>query len=218
MEILVKGVMKTMRVEIRNDSVHIEGYVNVVERDSRVLPSPRGNFIERVRAKTFQRALEATDNVDLLLNHNTNRKLGSTKDGNVELWEDNIGLRAIANVNDPEIVELARQKKLTGWSFAFTKIKDDWEDGKDGVQIRYLEEITLPEVSILTVTPAYIATSIETRDDKHIVTEYRNTDEVEFVNEQVIETNSEEEVKTESIDYRMYEYELMLLKMKQTQY
>lgn len=205
-----------MKIEIRSDSVHIEGYVNVVERDSRVLPYPKGRFIEQVKAKTFQRALEATDNVDLLFNHDESRKLGSTKEGNIQLWEDEIGLRAVADVTDPEIMEKARNKQLTGWSFAFTTIKDAWEDGKDGIDRRYLEEITLPEVSILSTTPAYIATSIEMRDEKHIITEYRNTDEVEFVDVVV-----EEEIiapEPEQIDYRTFEYELMLLKLKQIRY
>lgn len=202
-------VSKIMKVEIRNDSVHIEGYVNVVERDSRVLPSPRGKFIEQVKAKTFQRALESTDNVDLLFNHDSNRKLGSTKEGNIKLWEDEIGLRAIVDTNDQEIVEKAKNKQLTGWSFGFTKIKDSWEDGKDGIQRRYLEEITLPEVSILSVTPAYIATSIEVREDA--ITEYRIADSIEYI-EPVID---EEETREEPIDYSMFEVELQLIKLKQ---
>ena len=166
-----------MKVEIRNDSIYIEGYVNVVERDSRILPSPRGNFIEQVKSKTFQRALERTDNVDLLFNHKSDRKLGSTKEGNLRLWEDSIGLRAECEINDPEVIEKAKNKELKGWSFAFTTIKDSWEEGKDGMQRRYLEEITLPEVSILSITPAYIATSIEARGEDIVINEHRNVEE-----------------------------------------
>lgn len=200
-----------MRVEIRNNAVHIEGYVNVVERDSRVLPSPRGKFVEQVKAKTFQRALEATDNVDLLFNHQ--RKLGSTKEGNLELWEDNIGLRAKAVVNDPEVVQNAKEKKLTGWSFAFQKIKDKWEDGQDGIAKRYLEEIELPEVSILTITPAYIATSIEARDSESQIIEYRNVSEVDYVeHEQRKEEHHEE--RADSVDYSLIQAEIDLLKFK----
>lgn len=162
-----------MKVEIRNNSVHIEGYVNVVERNSRVLPSPRGKFIEQVKAKTFQRALERQGNVDLLFNHKSDRKLGSTKDGNLQLWEDQIGLRAQADITDAEVIQKAKDNQLTGWSFAFTTIKDSWQDGQDGMQHRTLEDITLPEVSILSVTPAYIATSIEARGEDTIITEHR---------------------------------------------
>ena len=42
------------KVEIRNDSVHIDGYVNAVERDSKVLRDDRGEFIEKVKAGAFQ--------------------------------------------------------------------------------------------------------------------------------------------------------------------
>jgi HK97 family phage prohead protease len=206
-----------LKIEIRNDSVHISGYVNVVERDSRILPSPRGKFIEQVRAKTFQRALERTDNVDLLFNHKSDRKLGSTKEATLKLWEDNIGLRAEADITDMEVIQKAKNKELRGWSFAFHVLPngDKWEEGKDGIQRRYLEDISLPEVSILSVTPAYIATSIEARGEEIILTELRNIEE-----DIEIEDNStiiEEEKREENpiIDYSIAEQELELLKIKQ---
>ena len=55
-----------MRVQVRNGKVIIDGYVNAVERDSKVLYDNRGKFIEKIRAGTFQKALERTDNVDVL--------------------------------------------------------------------------------------------------------------------------------------------------------
>lgn len=202
-----------MKVEIRNNSVHIEGYVNVVERDSRILPSPKGKFIEQVKAKTFQRALEKSENVDLLFNHKQDRKLGSIKDGNVKLWEDEIGLRAEVDISDPEVIDKAKKKELRGWSFAFTTLKDSWEEGKDGIQRRYLEDITLPEVSLLSITPAYIATSIEIRGEDNIITEQRNIieDSIEFI-------ESQEEKRENTIDYSIYETEIEILKLKQPRY
>ena len=80
-----------MRIEIRNDAVVIDGYVNAVARDSRPIPSVRGKFVEQIVPKAFDRALSKSKNVDLLLNHDSNRKLGSTLEGNLELFEDNIG-------------------------------------------------------------------------------------------------------------------------------
>ena len=38
-----------MRIEIRNDAVLIDGYVNAVERDSKVLCDRNGKFIERIK-------------------------------------------------------------------------------------------------------------------------------------------------------------------------
>ena len=34
------------KVEIRGDSVHIDGYVNAVERESKVLHDEHGQFVE----------------------------------------------------------------------------------------------------------------------------------------------------------------------------
>lgn len=187
----------------------LDGYVNAVGRDSRVLPSPKGKFIEQIKPKTFQRALERADNVDLLFNHQKNRKLGSTKEGNLELYEDNIGLRAIATVSDDEVIKKAKNGELKGWSFGFYTNKDSWEDGPDGIQRRYLEDIDLLEVSILDKTPAYIATTIEQRGEEDVLAETRGED---F--KAVIEDNSPEERQKEQIDYSVYEKEIEILKMK----
>jgi HK97 family phage prohead protease len=93
-----------LRIEIRGDQVLLDGYVNAVDRESRVLPSPNGRFKEKIRPKTFERALQKAEDVDLLFNHDRNKKLGSVKAGNLELYEDNIGLRAIATVSDEEVI------------------------------------------------------------------------------------------------------------------
>lgn len=207
-----------MKIEIRNDSVFISGYVNVVSRDSRILSSNTGKFIEQVKPLTFQRALEKTDNVDLLFNHKTNRLLGGTKSGNMKLWEDAIGLRAECIVTDTEVIEKARNKELRGWSFAFSVLPngDKWEDGKDNIKRRYLEDITLPEVSILSCTPAYIATSIESRGEDNTLTEYRYIDEdVELVDNSTVKVDEEEKRELPKIDYSVIQQEIELIKLKQ---
>lgn len=164
-----------MRIELRSDSVILDGYVNVTQRESRVLPSPRGNFVEEIKPRTFERALMKTDSVDLLFNHDRARKLGSTKEGNVRLHEDNVGLRATATVTDSAVMEKARKGELRGWSFGFSVLKDEWRTREDGMQKRYVEDIDLFEISVLDITPAYIATSIEARgEDKTILNETRS--------------------------------------------
>ena len=47
-----------MKIELRSDSVAIEGYVNAVERDSKPLSLGGGIFVEKVQAGAFRRALE----------------------------------------------------------------------------------------------------------------------------------------------------------------
>lgn len=166
-----------MRIEVRSDSVLLDGYVNATGKDSKPIPSPRGKFIEQIKPEAFQKSLEKRKNVDLLLNHDKKRKLGSTSEGNLELFEDGIGLRAICTVKDPETVQKAREGKLRGWSFGFYPEKDSWID-QDGTQKRFIEELDLFEVSIIddTRTPAYVGTSIEMRDNKEILVEERTLD------------------------------------------
>lgn len=174
-----------MRVEIRNDSVLIDGYVNAVGRDSKPIPCINGKFIEQIEPKAFDKALSKADNVDLLLNHDENRKLGSTKEGTLELFEDNIGLRAICTISDKEVIDKAKKEELRGWSFGFAVDKDRWEDTNNGYQRRYVEDLDLFEVSILDnrKNPAYAGTSIEMRDDKEVVSERRsNVMKVSVVN------------------------------------
>jgi hypothetical protein len=150
-----------MKVEFRNNSVILDGYVNVPQRDSRELPSPRGKFVEQISQRAFEKALGRTDNVDLLFNHKEDRKLGSTMEGNLEVYEDAVGLRAICTVTDEEVIQKAKNNELRGWSFGFICREDRWVDGD--VQRRYVDELDLLEVSILDMTPAYYSTTIESR-------------------------------------------------------
>lgn len=167
-----------MRIEIRNDSVVLDGYVNVVDRESKPIPSVKGKFIEKIKPGAFQRSLEKRANVDLLLNHDKNRKLGSTSEGNLELFEDNIGLRAICTVTDPDVIDKAKNKELRGWSFGFYAEKDKLESVENGYERRIVEELDLFEVSIVdnTKNPAYAGTSIEMRDDNEVFIENRTTE------------------------------------------
>ena len=130
-----------MKIEIRSDHILLDGYVNAVGRDSRVIPDRRGGFVKQVSPGTFARALGRGKPITLTLNHG--RVLGSTATGELELREDNIGLRAKARITDPEVIEKARGKKLRGWSFGFLSVKDKWEERADAPPRRLLEDIIL---------------------------------------------------------------------------
>lgn len=183
-----------MKIEIRADNTAlITGYVNVVARESRVLRDVNGNFVELVEAGVFNRALEKATSVGLMFNHN--RLLGSTADNSVELYEDNIGLYARAVVSDEEIIKKAKNNELVGWSFSFYLNEDEWSQRSDGMRLRTLKDIDLVEVSMLDITPAYIATSIEMRDGQNTLKEYRNAVEtVELVDNSVTAPPAESDV------------------------
>ena len=183
-----------MRVEVRNDSVFISGYVNAVERLSKpIRETLHGRirvFLERIKAGVFRNALKKNDNVLVLLNHDNNRVLASTKDGNAVLEEDNIGLRAEITITDTEVVQKARDGKLSGWSFGFIANDDEiTTEGKD--EIRTVTDLELLEVSILddTKAPAYYGTSIEAREGGAKVVEIRAD---AFTQEQTAEPNAEQ--------------------------
>lgn len=185
-----------MRVELRADGgVRLHGYVNVVGRDSRVLRDKTGPYVEQVTPGAFAKALKDGGGVELRFNHR--RTLGGTEDGSLELREDSVGLLADADVSDEEVAEKARNRELRGWSFGFVKRKDHWKTDDGGTRHRYLDELELREVSVLDKTPAYIATSIETRGEDELLVEYRMeelTGEADYVRQ--TETQTETETKT----------------------
>jgi HK97 family phage prohead protease len=155
-----------MQINIREDAVEIEGYVNAVERNSKPLLSRMGKFIERIKKGAFARALKRNDDVHVLLNHDWQRDLGSTKKGNLELTEDNIGLRAKCTISDKEVMEMAKRGDLVGWSFGFYD-RDVKNGVENGMLTREVNDLDLQEVSILdrSKVPAYDGTLIMARSE-----------------------------------------------------
>jgi HK97 family phage prohead protease len=214
-----------MEIRIKEDSVEIEGYVNAVERNSKPLMSRLGKFLERICAGAFKSALTRNEDVHVLLNHDWEKDLGSTKQGNLKLTEDNIGLHARAVITDKDVVEEAKQGKLVGWSFGFTD-RDVEQSVEQGLPLRMVRDLDLYEVSILdnSKTPAYDGTLITVRedskemqfrsepfmDDVSTIDETEKPEETEERSEPE-QSNDSEANKTE-IDYS--EYENMISEMK----
>lgn len=171
-----------MKILIREDHITVEGYVNAVERNSRTLRDRFGSFIERICKGAFSKALERNDNVRILLNHNPERDLGGTKDGNLFLEEDAIGLHARADIYDKEVIDDGRAGNLVGWSFGFKDVPDGVERAvEEGMPIRKVKDMELREVSILNKrkTPAYEGTLVTVRSEEE--------DEQRMMGEELIE-------------------------------
>ena len=179
-----------MKVEVRNNKIIIDGYVNAVERESKVLYDTRGEFIEKIRAGVFQKALERTDNVRVLLDHEQDRELADTKSGKAKLYEDNIGLRATVDIDDAEVIECPSEASPH----------------------RVVRDLDLLEVSIIDDRkyPAYIGTSIEMRDDQVKIAEYRYEDFSKVEIKEEPEQQPKKEV--EKINYSEYEERLKKVK------
>lgn len=175
-----------MKIIIRADHVHIEGYVNAVERLSKPITERLGTFRERVMAGTFKKALKKAQDVRILLNHREDRDLGGIKDGNLKLEEDAIGLRAEADIFDKDVIADAKAGRLVGWSFGFFPIESR-DTAEDGMPIKELHEIDLREVSLLNKshTPAYDGTLVAVRDndEKMVIGETMMADDVDIKEE-----------------------------------
>lgn len=209
-----------MQINIREDSVELEGYVNAVERNSKPLPSRMGKFIERIKAGAFARALKRNDDVHVLLNHDWKRDLGSTKQGNLELAEDNIGLRAKCTITDKEVMEMAKRGDLVGWSFGFYD-RDVKNGVENGMLTREVNDLDLEEVSILdrSKVPAYDGTLIMARsddsEDRIFVSDAFDSDDVSRETPETREDKADDvshETKQE-IDYS--KYRAMIAEMKE---
>ena len=175
-----------MKIEIRENGLNLEGYINVSERPSKPLRDSEGQFIEVVREGVMGRAIQRR-NIKLLFNHDWNRELGDTN-SNLQLQEDSIGLRFRAFITDSEVIEKAKKGLLKGCSFGFRALKQSKEN-INGICKRYLEDIELFEVSLLDREPAYSGCLAEIRS-------LENEDlEVREVPLEIQETATEETVE-----------------------
>ena len=206
-----------MQVRIRNDSVEIEGYVNAVERKSKPLWSRIGQFVERICKGAFKRALQRNDNVRILLNHDPERDLGGTKDGNLELTEDSIGLHARAVIRDKEVIQKARNGDLVGWSFGFYDRDVEQKRDEDGFILRDVRDMDLEEVSILdkSHTPAYDGTLVSVRSESNSVF-YGETFSDEIQIREVQNDEPKEEPQQEKVEkiINYDEYDALIADMK----
>lgn len=156
-----------MKIEIRNDTAEISGYVNAVGRDSRPIPDVRGKFVEQIEPGAFRAALERAEDVKLLLNHDKSREYASVKGGNLTLTEDSIGLRAHAVITDAELIGKARNGELRGWSFGMYVNDAEMEERAEGIPRRHVKGLDIFEVSLIDKAkmPCYAGTSVECRSD-----------------------------------------------------
>lgn len=142
------------------DGMSFAGYAAVFNSPSLKLP-----FTETIAPGAFSRTLSSRNNVRMLMNHNPEKVLGSTRSGTLQLSEDTHGLRAEATLPPTTVGRdlsiLMTRGDVDSMSFGFTVPAggDSWSD--DGAK-RELREINLFEVSVVTF-PAYEATTAQVR-------------------------------------------------------
>lgn len=167
-----------MKIELRENSVHLEGYINAVGRQSKELFDPiNGHFVEIVEPGAFNNSLLLNPDIPLLLNHINEREI-ARNNKNLTLKEDNIGLHFSADITDAEVVLLAKTNDLVGCSFGFRDKQVNIKKREGKISTRLLKEIDLMEVSILSTghCPAYYGTLVEAREENVQPTEIRYID------------------------------------------
>ncbi|UUS30836.1 MULTISPECIES: HK97 family phage prohead protease [Streptomyces] len=123
-------------------------------------------FYEEIAVGAFTKTIAEGD-ARMLVDHDTRMVVSRVSAGTLRLAQDQVGLAVDADL-DPELsyvrdlVTNLRNGNITGMSFGFRVIKDDWEpveietvDGDTAeAELRIIREVQLYEVSAVTF-PAY---------------------------------------------------------------
>lgn len=192
-------MVRKIRAEIRADGLHIVGYVNVPGRESRPVMTSRGKVVEVIEQRAFQRAIDKADNINLMVDHE--RAIASTKEGNLTVYEDEVGLRAEAHITDTEVIEAAKKGKLRGWSFNMMNIVDEIEERADKLPLRRVKDFIMTEITLaLRKIPVYSSTSMEFRADEEEIVELRAVEQeiavVDKVKKEIDYSKYEEKIKS----------------------
>lgn len=148
---------------LEDGSIELFGYCNITNRDSKVLSEKGIRFKEQIVQGTWQRAIQRNNDIKLLKNHSWDKIYDSTAN-NLTLYEDRIGARFSIRTNDEEFKRLAINNEFKGLSFAFMCKRDEYEDIGNGLKRRYVRDMDVSEISLLTVPPAYDGSFVEMRD------------------------------------------------------
>ena len=119
-------------------------------------------FTEVIERGAFSSALERSDDVVFLVNHD-GLPLARTRSGTLKLTEDERGLYMETELDgsDPDVRSIVPKMKrgdLDKMSFAFIPTRDEWDDKGDKPK-RTIKDLELHDVAIVT-TPAYQGTEI----------------------------------------------------------
>ena len=144
--------------DISADGQRIRGYAVVFNSLSEDL----GGFREVITPAAVDRTLADALDVRALVNHDSSKVIGRTKAGTLRLSKDTRGLRVEIDPPDNtigrDILESVKRGDVTGMSFRFEALKDDWRS-EGGMPIRSVTDMLIQEVSIATF-PAYSASDV----------------------------------------------------------
>ena len=161
---LEKRAGMACEVRVSEDGKRLVGYAAKFDSPSEPIG---GHFREIIRKGAFADSLKAGADVRLLVNHDPGKLLARTKSGTLTLTEDDVGLRfdAVlpATTLAKDVVEQVGRGDLSGMSFGFNKLRDNWGEDAQGFTLRELLAVSIFDVSLATY-PAYDDTEVSLRE------------------------------------------------------
>lgn len=152
------------RAETTGDGLTLEGYAAVFGTPTRI-DSWEGTFDEVIERGAFAKTIAENTPV-LQFDHGQHPLLGSIPLGSITvLREDDNGLFVRARISDNWLTQPIRDAiadgAITGMSFRFSVVRDEWDTSGD-VDVRTLREVRLYELGPV-VFPAYPDTVVGVR-------------------------------------------------------
>lgn len=147
----------TEPVELRDGETGPVAYGYAARFDT--LSQNLGGFVERIAPGTFTKTIAEAD-VRALFNHDANFVLGRNRSNTLRLTEDENGLAYEIDLPDTtagrDVQSLLARGDVTGSSFGFRTITDEWGETDEGFPLRTLRTVALRDVGPVTF-PAYTA-------------------------------------------------------------
>ena len=116
-----------------------------------------GGFHERIAPGTFAKTLQEAD-IRALFNHEAGQVLGRNRSGTLRMEEDKDGLAYEIDLPDTtlgrDVATLLERGDISGSSFGFRVISDEWGETEHGSPLRTLTQVALRDVGPVTF-PAY---------------------------------------------------------------
>jgi uncharacterized protein len=152
--------------DLREDGeATVSGYAALYNTETVIF----GLWRERIAPGAFESALDGTDDVRALFNHDPSILLGRTRSKTLTLSEDAKGLKYHIQLPDTQhardVRELIRRGDVSGSSFGFRIEDDEWDDTptkKGKLPLVTIRKVELFDVSPVTF-PAYPQTSVSAR-------------------------------------------------------
>lgn len=154
----------TEGIEVRADDgmIRAGGYASVFDKFSEKLGF---GYVETVEKRAFTKTLQESDVLGLF-NHDLSRLLGRVKNGTLRLATDERGLSYEVDLPDTptgvEVAKLLERGDISGSSFGFRAIEEDWTRTESGYPHRRILVAALRDVGPVTL-PAYSDASVGLR-------------------------------------------------------